>query len=72
MTPKKDKRIFFSEEEREDFCSADNGDPYPPCVNPNHTCEDCKRTHESAHMLLEAIERRKQAEQGGFTITTTL
>ena len=36
----------MTKEERSAFCSADKGNPYPPCWNPNHKCEDCKREYE--------------------------
>ena len=27
---------------KSEFCSQMHGDPYPPCWNPNHSCEDCR------------------------------
>ena len=36
----------MTKEERSAFCSADKGNPYPPCWNPNHKCEDCKKEYE--------------------------
>lgn len=45
---------MMTKEERSAFCSADKGNPYPPCWNPNHKCEDCKREYE------QRIEHRKR------------
>lgn len=36
----------MTKEERSAFCSADKGNPYPPCWNPKHKCEDCKSEYD--------------------------
>lgn len=59
----------MTKEERREFCSADKGNPYPPCWNPNHKCEDCKREYytrksrrEYVKKLLDTNRRRLNTE----------
>lgn len=30
---------------KSEYCSAEHGDPYPPCIKPNWHCEDCINMH---------------------------
>jgi hypothetical protein len=36
------EKFVEKEIDKKAYCSRENGDPYPPCWNPNWNCEDCK------------------------------
>lgn len=39
------EKFVEKEIDKKAYCSRANGDPYPPCWNPNWKCEDCKKKY---------------------------
>lgn len=44
LNPGNIKEIYIK-----DYCSKANGDPYPPCYNPNWRCENCLEDYKKRH-----------------------
>lgn len=44
LNPGNIKKIY-----KKDYCSKVNGDPYPPCYNPNWKCENCLEDYKNRH-----------------------